>query len=67
MAKMHRSHFVLIADIIADLPVTEDTRAVIASRFANALRGTNPAFNSIRFVAASLGEPETSATSSSNT
>jgi hypothetical protein len=53
--------YVLIADTIARLDdVTSDgLRETIAARFANVLRGTNPAFDYARFIAAAIGKPTT--------
>lgn len=54
---MQHRHFVLIAQTIASLDVTDEQRASIADQFADSLRSTNPAFDRSRFVACALGTP----------
>lgn len=52
-----RKFFQLVADVVLDLPVDEKTREMIAERFADALRTTNPRFDRGRFVyAATVGK-----------
>ena len=57
MAKpaLEHRHYVLIAKSISELP--PDIRGVVANRFANDLRGTNPNYSHARFMAAANGEP----------
>lgn len=52
---MTRKDFQLIAEVIRDLPVDDDTRTKIAGAFARRLSTTNRAFNDARFVAVAMG------------
>lgn len=49
---MTRKDFVVIAETIATLPVTDAQRWTIAGRFALKLATTNPTFDRGRFMAA---------------
>lgn len=55
MSKLSRQDFQLIAETIRDLPDTA-SRDVVAQRFADALKATNPRFDFDRFVKVSLSE-----------
>lgn len=53
----HR-HYVFIAQTIASLDVSDETRCTVAEEFASALRDTNPNYDRSRFMSAALGKPE---------
>jgi hypothetical protein len=57
-----RRHFKKIASIIANMPThsvrLRTTREEVASAFAAGLRGTNPNFDSGKFIAAALEEED---------
>lgn len=57
LPRLSRQDYVLIADTIANMARTHADRAAIADDFAYALRGTNPAFDRDRFIAAATGQP----------
>jgi hypothetical protein len=51
-AKMTRSHFQLIADVIAESTLDPIAKADIALNFANRLHTTNSAFDETKFLKA---------------
>lgn len=72
LPRLSRQDYVLIADTIARLDLHPDCDGVglcdgfeeederrqdIAQQFAERLRGTNPAFDRDRFIAAATGQP----------
>lgn len=53
---MTKKDYELIAKTIAGSVLASEDRRIIAGEFAEALRGTNPNFDTDRFVAACMGE-----------
>ncbi len=53
---MSRKDFVLIAEVIRTCKIDKTSKDVVINRFCAELRGTNPLFDSSRFIAACKGD-----------